>query len=68
MCVPLSTACMNTSLCLALFQFYPLLSRDFVKTGYLHKTPPNRPVSSRVYVTIFVVRVFNMLCFRFRFQ
>ena len=24
------------------------LSRDFVKTGYLHKTPPNKPVSFRI--------------------
>lgn len=29
-----------------LLQLYPLLSRDFTKSGYLHKTPPNKLVCS----------------------
>ena len=47
-------------------QLYQLMSRDFVKAGYLHKTPPNKPVSLSSGKLLFS-RDCNIIVFKFSF-
>ena len=53
-CVCVYIVCMHLCIIIIYFadlvnnhviQLYPLMSRDFIKAGYLHKTPANKLVS-----------------------